>query len=161
MEQPLLRAAEVLQMAIQIEHHGIAFYQACLQSPIRREVKDVFNFLIDQEHEHVLIFTAMKKGVSDDALPEDYPGEMQSYINSFVKREVFDSPAEASQKAFGLKGPVAAVDFAINFEKRTIRFYDELKPRVRRSESEKLNKVIAEEHDHIRKLDDLRKKLTE
>lgn len=161
MQMPLFRAGEIMDMAIRIEHHGITFYQACLQSAIASEIEDVFNLLIDQEHNHVRIFTEMKKGVANDDLPEDYPGEMQNYINSFVKKEVFDSPAEASRKAAQLKSPLAAVDFAIDFEKRSIRFYSEIKPRVRRSESEKLDQVIAEEHGHIRMLDDLRKKLTE
>lgn len=161
MQQPLFRVAEILDMAIQIEHHGIAFYRACLKSPVAAPLKDVFRYLIDQEHNHVQVFRTMKQEVADDALPEDYPGEMQNYIRSFVKKEVFYGPEAASQKASGLEHPLEAVDLAIDFEERSIRFYSEVKPRVRRSESDQLDKVIAEEHGHIRDLDELRKKINQ
>jgi rubrerythrin len=161
MESSLFKASVIIDMAIQIEHHGIAFYRACLQSPVGSQVKDVFSYLIDQEHNHIRIFSEMKKEVSEDTLPEDYPGEMQSYINAFVKKEVFNSPAEAAQEAASLNSALEAVDLAIDFEKRSIRFYSEIQPLVRRSESEKIGKVIAEENNHIQNLDNFRKQLIE
>jgi len=160
MEQPLFRVAEILDMAIQIEHHGIAFYQACLRSSSGPRIKDVFDYLIAQEHDHIQTFSAMKSEVAQDSLPEDYPGEMQSYIKAFVSKAVFNSPAEAAQKGASIESAAAAVDFAIGFEERSIGFYSEIQPRLRRSEIEKLGKVIAEEHDHIRQLRQLRKKLS-
>ena len=161
MEPSLFRASVIFDMAIQIENHGIAFYQACLQSPVGSKVKDVFTYLVDQEHTHIRIFSAMKKEVSEDRLPEDYPGEMQSYINAFVKKEVFSSPAEAAQEVASLHSALEAVDLAIDFEKRSIRFYSEIQPRVRTSESEKIAQIIAEENNHIQKLNDLRKQLNQ
>jgi rubrerythrin len=161
MEPSLFRAGVIFDMAVQIENHGIAFYQACLQSPVGPKLKDVFTYLIDQEHNHIRIFNSMKKEVSEETLPEDYPGEMQSYINAFVKKEVFNSPAEAAQEADSLNSALEAVDFAIDFEKRSIRFYSEIQPRVRSSESEKISQIIAEENKHIQNLNDLRKQLAQ
>jgi rubrerythrin len=161
MEPSLFRASVIMDMAIQIEHHGIAFYRGCLQSPLGSKLNDVFNYLIDQEHNHIRIFSHMKKEVSEDTLPEDYPGEMQSYINASVKNEVFNSPAEAAQAAASLNSALEAVDFAIDFEKRSIQFYFEIQRRVRRSESEKISKIIAEENHHIQNLNNLRKQLAE
>jgi rubrerythrin len=161
MEPSFFRASVILDMAIQIENHGIAFYRGCLQSSVGSKLKDVFNYLIDQEHKHIGTFSEMKKELSEDTLPEDYPGEIQSYINAFVKKEVFNSPAEAAQEAASLNSALEAVDFAIDFEKRSIRFYSEIQPRVRSSESEKIGKIIAEENKHIQNLNNLRKQLTE
>jgi rubrerythrin len=96
-----------------------------------------------------------------EILFEDYPGEMQSYINASVKNEVFNSPAEAAQEAASLNSALEAVDFAIDFEKRSIQFYFEIQRRVRRSESEKISKIIAEENHHIQNLNNLRKQLAE
>ena len=160
MKTPLFRAAEILNMAIQIEYHGIAFYRACLRSPVGSQVKEVFSHLIDQEQSHIRIFRAMKKEVSEDRLPEDYPGEMQSYIDAFVDKQVFKNPTEAARKAASLNSATEAVDLAIDFEERSIRFYSEIQPHVRRSEREKLDNVIAEEHSHIRNLNELRQKLS-
>jgi rubrerythrin len=161
MASSLFQASVILDMAIQIENHGIAFYRGCLQSPVGSRLKDVFKYLIDQEQSHIRIFRSMKKEVSEDTLPEDYPGEMQSYINTFVKKEVFNSPAEAAQEAASLNSALEAVTFAIDFEKRSIRFYSEIQSRVRSSEREKISRIIAEENRHIQNLNDLREQLTE
>jgi rubrerythrin len=160
MQQSIFRAGEILDMAIQVEHHGISFYQACLQSPMGPKIKHVFDHLIEQEHNHIRIFRAMKKEVANEELPEDYPGEMQSYIDAFVDKQVFKSPTEAARKAASLNSATEAVDLAVDFEERSIRFYSAIQPHVRRSEREKLDNVIAEEHSHIRNLNELRQKLS-
>jgi rubrerythrin len=159
MEQSMFRAQEIMDMAIQIEHQGVAFYKGCLQSAPSDEIKDIFNFLIDQENRHIEIFSNMKDNVLDESLPEEYPGETKSYIDSFVKNEVFYRPEDASQKASQTQDPYQTINFAIDFEKRSILFYSGMKQVVRRSESTKIEEVIAQEHDHIRRLLGLRRNL--
>ena len=97
-EAPCLPAGEVLDMAIRIERQGIRFYEACACSKLQPDVLDVFQRLIEQENLHVEIFSRMKTGLDDYALPETYSGEMRSYVDSFVQDQVFYQPAEASRK---------------------------------------------------------------
>jgi rubrerythrin len=160
MEASMFRAGEIMDIAVRIENQGVVFYTACLQSAGNAEVRDVFNFLIDKENEHIEVFRRMKTEVEDEPLPEDYPGETKSYMDSFVKNEVFHRPEDAPQNGSHMDDPYKTIDFAIDFEKRSILFYSGMKQLVRRSESQKINDVIAQEHGHIRRLLELRRNLT-
>ena len=157
MAPSMFRAAEVMDMAVQIERQGVDFYKACLQSAADKRVKEVFKFLIDEEKRHIEIFSTMKEDMQQEPLPEEYPGEIRSYMEGFVKNEVFYPPKDAVQKASQMENPNRTVDFAVEFEKRSILFYSGLKQLVRRSEGARIDDVIAQEHGHIRRLLGLRR----
>ena len=159
MEQPLFRASEVLDMAIQIEIEGVSFYNACIQAALGKEIEDVFHYLVHQEQEHIQVFKGMKKSVEDYPLPEQYPGEARSYIASFVKDQVFYGPPKVLEQAGEIAHPLGAIEFAIGFEKRSILFYSGVKQVVRASEKEAIEKVMDAEHGHVRRLLALRSKL--
>jgi len=159
MQHPLFRAGEILDMAIQIEHDGVSFYNACVRAALGKEVEEVFRCLIDQEREHILVFTEMKEGMEDYPLPESYPGEARSYVESFIKDRVFYDPDRAAEQAGEIADPFRAIEFAIGFEQRSILFYSGIKQVVRASESEVIERVIDAEHTHIRRLLALRRQL--
>lgn len=155
-EQAIFRASEVLDMAIQIEHKGLSFYEACLMAEPPKEVLEVFQFMLGQEQKHIEIFTNMKKRLSEDyTLPESYPGEMRDYVSSFVKDKVFYEQDEVSQHVAQIDDISKAIQFAIEFEKRSIGFYSGIKDKVRSSEADVISGVIAQEHGHISRLEDL------
>jgi len=159
MKYPVFRAGEILDMAIQIERQGIRFYEACASAKLRQEVLEVFLYLMDQEHLHVEIFSRMKAGLDDYSLPETYTGEMRSYVDSFVRDQVFYGPAEALPQEAHTEDPFKAIEFGIGFEQRSILFYSALKEAIRRSETNVIDEVISQEHSHIRSLLALRHKL--
>ena len=69
-KQQIFRASEILDMAVQIEHQGLAFYQACVEASEEAGIRNVFRYMIDQERKHIEIFSQMKEGVDDYQLPE-------------------------------------------------------------------------------------------
>lgn len=154
----LFRASEMLDMAIQIEQQGLEFYKACLAAQTNPEVKEVFQYLADQEKEHASIFSRMKAELPDDyTLPESYPGEMQHYMDTFVKGKVFEDPAEAGKKGMEMADPLAVIDFGLEIEKASILFYSGMKEYVRSSEVQDIDRIIAEEQQHVKRLLALRK----
>jgi rubrerythrin len=159
MASKLFSADEVLQMALRIEHHGVAFYQECLGASSTPEQRDIFQYLIDQEHNHIETFTRMKETVDDYLLPESYEGESLSYVKSFIKDSVFTDPAEGAQQAKGMEDPFEVIEYAIGFEKASIDFYSSLQQLVRSSERDSLEAIIEEEHSHVRKLLALREQI--
>lgn len=159
MKYPVFRAGEILDMAVQIERHGISFYEACASSSLRQEVLEVFRNLMEQEQLHVEIFSRMKAGLDNYSLPETYTGEMRNYVDSFVKDQVFTGPAEAVQQAPLIEDPFKAIEFGIGFEQRSILFYSAIKEVIRHSETKVVDDVIAQEHGHIRWLLALRHEL--
>ncbi len=157
--QNLFRAGEIFDMAIRIENQGIAFYKACADSASNSKVKKVFENLIEQEKKHIDIFSGMKEGYEDYRLPESYPGEIYSYIKSFVQDQVFEDFSAGNVKEAEIKDPIKAIDLGVEFEKRSILFYSGIKQAVRKSEKEAVENIIGEEHRHIRQLLALRREL--
>lgn len=155
MTKSLFRVDEVLDMAVQIEQQGLAFYQACKEEELGPEVEKVLDFLIIQEERHVRIFTRMKADHEEYRLPESYAGEMSSYLDAFVKEKVFQKPEKASGEAKKISGPLQAVDWGVSFERRSIEFYRSIRDMVRETEQETMDTIIAEEQNHIRRLSQL------
>ncbi len=158
MKHPVFRATELLDMAVQIERHGLEFYETCLGLTTHPQVKKVLQFMAKEEGRHIEVFTRMKNGLQRYELPESYPGEMQAYVESFVKGKVFLAPEEGPN-TLPLGDVALVIDTAIGFEQRSILFYSAMKQVVRPSEGEVVEQVIAEEHSHIRRLLALRNDL--
>ena len=157
----VFRAVELMDMAIRIEAHGRAFYEACLHATKDVKLREVFRYLLEQEAVHARVFSAMKEGMdADETLPESYPGELRNYLEAFVEREVFDDPDSASKRVAEIKDPSDAIEAALEFEKQSILFYSGIKSLVRQSEAEQVDRVIAEEHQHVRRLKALREEVT-
>lgn len=159
MATSMFRASEILEMAVRIEKQGIDFYNACLEAELEEKVADVFRYLIEQEHYHIHTFEKMQEGLADYELPESYAGETGSYMDSFVNEAIFFSPEEASEEVKSLSDPLQAIGFGIQFENRSINFYEEMKEIVPESEGEKIDEVIEQERRHIERLESLRKKV--
>lgn len=159
MATSMFRASEILEMAVRIEKQGIAFYNACLESELEEEVAGVFRYLIEQERHHINTFKTMRRDLEDYDLPESYAGETGSYMDSFVNEAIFFSPKQAAEKVKSLSDPLQAIDFGIQFENRSINFYEEMKEIVPASEGEKIDDVIEQERRHIERLESLRKEV--
>lgn len=159
MASRLFRAAEILDMAVQIEQQGIAFYTACREAIDAVEMADLFGDLIGQEEVHAALFARMKEDLADVRLPEGFAGEYERTAASFVRDRVFDSPEAAADRARRLESAVEAVDWAMEFEQKSIDFYTWIKERVRGSEGTAIDRIIREEQHHIGRLRGLRQDL--
>jgi rubrerythrin len=101
----------------------------------------------------------MKEGETDSRPPESYPGEVQEYMDSFVKDRVFSGPEQAAEKASQITNPFEAIELAVEFEKRSVGFYEKMKDVVRSSEKEAIDRIISEEKGHMRRLAEFRREL--
>ena len=159
MEQAVFRAREIFDMAVGIEEQGIAFYQTAREAA-SSQAAGVLEYLIDQEKEHVQVFSRMREGVSDDSLlPESYPGERRNYIDSFTRDQVFSDPSAALRELGNISDPFEVIRVGVDFEHRSIVFYSWIKQIVRRSETEAIDQIIAEEHLHVNRLLKLRQEI--
>lgn len=154
--QPMFRASEMLQMAIEIERSGLAFYEAGVRAARDERVGEVFRFMAGEEKKHIEIFKALEEPLAHYELPETYPGELQAYMRALIQERVFAKPETGAQRAAAVANPFQAIAMAIGFEKDSILFYEAMKQLVRPSEAEAIDEVIGEEQAHIRRLVDLR-----
>ncbi|HCA47067.1 MAG TPA: hypothetical protein DEP45_06765 [Armatimonadetes bacterium] len=152
MSKPLFQAAEVLDMAIDIERQGLAFYTGCIAARASEAVSEVFEYAADQERRHIELFARMKQDLAEYTVPESYPGETLSYLRGFTKTRVFSTIDEATCSAEAVRDELEAVEMAIELEQSAIAFYSGIKQIVRSSEQDVVEEIIAEEHRHIRRL---------
>lgn len=159
---PVFRVTELMDMAIRIEEHGQAFYEACLATTDNAPMKEVFHYLLEQEKEHARVFSRMKENLDpEQPLPESYPGELRHYLDAFVKGEIFDDPKAAQKLVETLEDEKDAVEVALELEKQSILFYSGIKSMIRDAEAAQVDRIIAEEHDHIRRLQSFRSTMRE
>lgn len=152
MSKPLFQAAEVLDMAIEIERQGLAFYSGCIAARATESVAEVFEYVADQERRHMELFSRMKRDLAEYTVPESYPGETISYLRGFTKTRVFSNVDEATCSAEAVGDDLEAVEMALDLERSSIAFYSGVKQIVRASEQDVVEEIIAEEHRHIRRL---------
>ena len=160
MNKPLFQAAEVIDMAIEIERQGLAFYEGCAVARASEAVAEVFAFTAEEERKHIELFSRMKRDLDEYTVPESYPGETLSYLRAFLSTRLFTSVDDASCSAEAIEDEIEAIDMAVELERSSIAFYSGVKQIVRGTEQGVIDDVITEEHRHIRRLLELKNRLT-
>ncbi|MDP3142792.1 MAG: ferritin family protein [Candidatus Omnitrophota bacterium] len=154
----IFKASEVLRIAVQIEKNGLAFYTEVKKQSKYFPVQELFDYLAKEEVNHEHTFQALLDKANDDEPAESYPGESEMYLKAIAGENVFartDAMQQLAQKAASDK---VAIDLAIGFEKDSLIFFEELKKFVPALDQAIVDKVIAQEREHLVRLLDLKKK---
>ena len=155
-----LSVSELLNIAVGIERTGIAFYDIMSRSVENTTVRDIFQYLLVMEREHIRIFQGMLSE-ADKYQPSATGTEEQSaYLQSLVDNAIFTDDMIASEAATQTDSDIKALELAISAEKDSILFYYEMKEVMPQSAHPTVNRIIAEEKTHLRQLSELKKKLT-
>lgn len=142
-----LSIEELINIAINIEKNGQIFYKFAKNKSKNKELKSLFQMLLDEEHEHEKIFRAMLSEKTEINTITDYEDNLKNYIKLIASQEVF---SEQSLKEKIIDNKNALVKFAINIEKESITYYTSLKPLFKNKET--INKIIEIEIGHLLKL---------
>ncbi|MDY6984825.1 MAG: ferritin family protein [Candidatus Thermoplasmatota archaeon] len=144
---------EVIELAVNVETNGERFYS---ESARRAEgdLKKIFEFLAKQEDLHKLKFESLRKYAKDFILPRDWE-EIEPYLNVIVESTFFMGNEKSFKRAMGAKDSVEALEFALQFEKDTLLFFNEI-VEISGEQSEKVvNEIIGEEKKHIEMISEL------
>ena len=123
-----LNLKEIIEMAIQIETAGAAFYSRLRELSESDETRELFGNLEEEEYKHIEDF----KAILDKSLAR--PGKLEYstteedllYLRAFASRRIFTSPEDAVRKAENLDNVIEAIDLALDFEIRSAGFYREM-----------------------------------
>jgi rubrerythrin len=149
----LFTYAEALEMALRIELAGEAFYGEALERAEAPEAQELFRFLRDQERVHYAVFSEMLRTEPEGGKPLD---EQTSRFMDAAVRDHTLTTAEKSREMAAGASLDELVKLALGFERETIRFFETVKDVARGIERNRLEKIIEEEHGHVRRLETYR-----
>lgn len=149
---------EVLQVAINIEENGIAFYEAMMMNVSRPELKAAFDYLAGQEKIHRQVFSKIQQSAGRSYTVEQYPGEQSSYVKALADSVIF-KPGMARDLAGQIKSDDEAMERALGFEKDSILFYSAVLPIVREEDRKVVNQVLDQEKMHVVRIMQLKQML--
>jgi rubrerythrin len=150
---PLLEAADVVDLAMQLEQNGEAFYRAVAKKTASGEIRSLFEDLADQEVQHYAVFAEMRQSARHKSLMSDDEWEWYlSYLNTTVDSALFQGPDKALAAAQDVTDEKEAIRMAIGFEKETLLFFHDLRELVSGDDRTFVTRIVDEEKRHIRRL---------
>ncbi|MFN3550647.1 MAG: ferritin-like domain-containing protein [Endomicrobiia bacterium] len=144
----LLNISEVYQIAIKIEENGLKFYTFWSKKVKDKKLKDLFKALAYAEVEHKKIFEKMLKEIENYEPKELYPEEYFQYLHAYSDGLIFKLK-EMEKKSKQIKTLKKAIDFAIEREKDSILYYQEVKNILSSDQHKEIEKIINEERKHF------------
>lgn len=154
---PKYAGSEVLQMAVEMEKKGKAFYDGVVQAVKDEKTQEVFQFLSDEEVQHEKVFREMLVEVEPKTGTGPYDDtEIILYFRSLIDQKIFPSETEGGAMKKELGDPAVATRIALSLEKDSILFYHELLDVTEEKDHGMVRRIIEEERDHIRRILQLR-----
>ena len=147
----LLSGADIIDLALQTEVKGEAFYRQAVAQSTSPEARELFTYLADQEQHHKQVFEKLGDTiVAADLSPEEWQ-EALDYINATVGQTFFSDGTPIRSIAVGSTFR-EMVERAITFEQQTLLFFYSMRELVQQSERELIDKIVTEERAHVRRL---------
>jgi rubrerythrin len=144
---------EIIEIAIEIEKNGEAFYRTLVESANTARLRDLFKYLSEEEKKHKVRFEEILKSVGGYQISEIYYAtEYMGYMKALADERVFTKDVFAPDIVKNLKSSKEAIDLAIGFEKDSIIFLHEMRDMISDPEKETVQRLLNEEREHLRRL---------
>jgi rubrerythrin len=153
MEVKVFSAREVLDIAIRLEKNGEAVYRGAIKKLSDPNLSLLLEWMADEEARHARSFSRMQ-----EKLPLKPPGPMaeemgHDLLNNLLAGHSFSLEDVDFGRIDHINTMIATF---IEFEKDTILFYQMLEAFIQDDLAlQELNKIVAEEEQHIEKLKSL------
>jgi rubrerythrin len=149
----LFQAADIVELAMQVEKSGEAFYRAVAAKAEAHQVRPLFEYLAGQEVIHYRVFQSLSQSIREAPFMTDAEWELyMDYLNGTVQSAFFEGADKALALAETVTDAQTAINMAIGFEKETLLFFYDLRDRIPEKDRPVIEKVVEEEKRHIRRL---------
>ena len=148
-----VKAADALELAMNIETNGETFYRAVAGKTADPAVRALFEDLAVQETKHYAVFAKLSKGmIGSPLMTAEAWDEYQNYLQATVQSALFEGSDRALAAAEEAADEKEAIKMAIGFEKETLLFFYNLSDLVSDRDKKTIARIIAEEKSHVRRL---------
>jgi len=155
-------ADEVFEIAEQIEQNGARFYRRASTLVKDADTRELLLELAAMEDQHLATFQSMRATLSKrDWKPAfDPDGEAEMYLRAIADGKIFNVKEDPDVLLSGDETPREMLGLAIDREKDSVIFYQELREIIPpRLGKDRLDRIIGEELRHITILnEELRKR---
>jgi len=155
----LFSAADIVDIAVQTEQAGYVFYQAAAEAATDANVKELCEWLAEEEQVHEKIFLEMRKKLPARQSYAQGSETTTEFVNALIGSRFMPNPEQAQSLVKDMSGR-DILDFALNFEKDTIIFLYEMRDLVPANAIEQVNNIIAEEKTHLSRISKAKAALT-
>jgi len=149
---------EALAIASKIERDGIHFYEKLAESVTSERLRDTLNVLAIQERDHLEFF----EGELLKLREQEHDRFEEDDLLTSIDYGIFQPYQGIGELEKALDAPRKALRMGIIIEEKSIRFYESCRGRVSsRGTKEGLVRIIEEEREHKRLLEDMLDNLQE
>jgi rubrerythrin len=154
----LFAAEEILDMAIRIEKNGEAVYRNAIEKISNPALISLLEWMADEEVKHAKWFLELKAEVATPAKSPFVQEMGREFINGILGEQSFSLKEVDFSRIDRIND---LIDIFIEFEEDGILFYEMLQPFIKDQETlAQLDKIIAEEKNHIEQLREFKESKT-
>ncbi len=149
----VFKATDVVELALELEKNGEAFYRRVAAKSASPAVKALFEELAQQEVYHFQAFQKLAQTAWDQPLlTQDEWSNYLGYLQATVQSAFFEGEDKSLALADKVENEQEAIRMAMGFEKETLLFFHDLRDMVPEGEKKTVVRIIAEEKQHLRRL---------
>lgn len=149
----LFTGGQMLEMAVQMEQGGRAFYLAAAETTSSAEAAEAFRWLADGESEHERTFQDMlNETQGSDDWAESYEGEHTGYVEALLHSRALPNAEQGETLAAQSADARYALEFALEFQKDSVVFYSEMLQFARGEHRQTVERLVAEEKRHVARI---------
>lgn len=147
---------DVLDLAAKIEKNGETVYRSALERTKDPELAEMLEWMADEEARHAEKFSSMRDDIAS-AVPDPMLEELgRSMLADVVENRSFSLEDVDFTR---IESVTDLIRIMIEFERDTLTFYGVFRDFMSAEpEIDQLNRIIADEEEHIRKLEICRDK---
>ena len=153
-----LNLSEIVKCGIQIEKNGRDFYDTASKSVRAEKVKQIFEYISNEEQSHIAVFEGIVNEVdAGSKSAKNCPAEYSQYLLALMEENSFTKIKQGYETARTIRNDKHALELALAVEKDSLLFYHELKRALEHGLHSDIDKLIVSEQDHFNKLSEVYK----
>jgi len=153
-----LNLSDIVKCGVQIEKNGRDFYDHASKSVKAERVRQVFEYISNEEQLHIAVFEGILGNIDESSKPAvKYPDGYAEYLLALMEENVFTKNKQGYELARTIRNDKHALELSLAVEKDTLLFCHELKKLLDAGCQNDIDKLIANEQDHFNKLSEVYK----
>jgi rubrerythrin len=149
---------EIFRISIELEKKGEQFYEVLAEKAGNQKVADLCKDLAAQEQQHARLFEDLRVKTTRRAASRPLSWDELHFAQMLVEERVLPDPDEA-RDVVEKEGVAAALTMAIQFEKDSVLFYQELLPAVDEQDRQAVSAIVEQEKQHAEQLTKVKRAL--